>query len=251
MVPVVQDSLAEPDETFFLRLSNARNARLPSSAQTTTVTIGDDEPRIIVSARGKRRDNGRRKRHPSPSFAPATPRKSCLCGCRFSWEVPGLISPTSWTAAWTIPAGSDSVRLTHDTEDDDIDAAPFTIVAIVRDLADFNLASTYRAYIDNASITVLDNDLPTVTIEADLATILFGLDDAAFTLTREGDLSTTLTVSLDITQEGVLHGGGPLPDWASLCHRAVYGYVLKPAARRPTSVWRPSVNSHKGVRISQ
>ena len=214
LVPVVQDSLAEPDETFFLRLSNARNARLPSSAQTTTVTIRDDEPRIIVSARG----NEEITEGETASFAVIRTgdrteellvRLSLLVGS------PGSDLSDLLDRSVTIPAGSDSVRLTHDTEDDDIDAAPFTIVAIVRDLADFNLPSTYRAYIDNASITVLDNDLPTVTIEADLATILFGLDDAAFTLTREGDLSTTLTVSLDITQEGVLHGGGPLPDWAS------------------------------------
>ena len=214
LVPVVQDSLAEPDETFFLRLSNARNARLPSSARTTTVTIRDDEPRIIVSAR----TNEEITEGETASFAvirTGDTTEELLVRLSLLVGSPGSDLSDLLDRSVTIPAGSDSVRLTHDTEDDDIDAAPFTIVAIVRDLADFNLASTYRAYIDNASITVLDNDLPTVTIEADLATIIFGVDDAAFTLTREGDLSIPLTVSLDITQEGKVHGGGSLPDWAS------------------------------------
>ena len=213
-VPVIQDSLAELNETFFLTLSNARNARLPSSARTTKVTIQDDEPRVIVSAR----DDGEITEGETASFAvirTGATTEELLVRLSLLVGRPGSDLSDLLDRSVTIPAGSDSVLLTHDTEDDDLDAAPFTIVAIIRDLADFRLPSTYLPYIDHDSITVLDNDLPTVTIEADLSTILFGPDDATFTLTREGDLSTPLTVSLDITQEGVLEDGEPLPDSAS------------------------------------
>ena len=212
-VPVIQDSLAELNETFFLTLSNARNARLPSSARTTKVTIQDDEPRVTVSARG----NEEITEGETASFAvirTGDTTEELLVRVSLLVGRPGSDLSDLLDRSVTIPAGSDSVRLTHDTEDDDLDAAPFTIVAIVRDLADFRLPSTYLPYIDHDSITVLDNDLPTLTIEADLSTIDFRVD-AAFTLTREGDLSTPLTVSLDITQEGVLDDGGALPDSAS------------------------------------
>ena len=212
-VPVIQDSLAELNETFFLTLSNARNARLPSSARTTKVTIQDDEPRVTVSARG----NEEITEGETASFAvirTGDTTEELLVRLSLLVGRPGSDLSDLLDRSVTIPAGSDSVRLTHDTEDDDLDAAPFTIVAIVRDPADFRLPSTYLPYIDHDSITVLDNDLPTLTIEADLSTIDFRVD-AAFTLTREGDLSTPLTVSLDITQEGVLDDGEALPDSAS------------------------------------
>ena len=212
-VPVTQDSLPEPDETFFLVLSNARNARLPSSARTTTVTIRDDEPHVIVSA-----DYGEITEGETASFAvirPVATTEELLVRVSLLVGRPGSDLSDLLDRSVTIPASETSVRLTHETEDDDLDAPPFTIIAIVRDPADFNLPSTYLPPVEQVSITVLDNDVATVTIEADIQSTLFGLGPVRFDLTREGDPSDPLTVSLNITQDGESDDGDPLPDSAS------------------------------------
>ena len=88
------------------------------------------------------------------------------------------------------------------------------ITAIVQDLSAFGQASAYLPVGDVAVVTVLDDDLPTLTIEADSPTRKF-FWDAEYTLTREGDLSVPLTVNLDITQGGESEGGDPLPSGTS------------------------------------
>ena len=212
-VPVVQDSLPEPDENFFLVLSNPRNAQLPNSAQTTRVTIKDDEPHVIVSE-----SNGEITEGEMASFAVirvGDTTEELLVRLSLLVGRPGSDLSDLLDRSVTIPAGATVVLLTHDTEDDELDAPPFTIIAIVRDLADFNLPSTYLPPVDQASITVLDNDVATVTIRAATQSTLFGLGPVRFDLTREGDPSDPLTVSLNITQDGESDDGDPLPDSAS------------------------------------
>jgi hypothetical protein len=46
LVPVIGDRLPEPDETFFVNLTNARGATIANG--TSVVTIQDDEPRINI-----------------------------------------------------------------------------------------------------------------------------------------------------------------------------------------------------------
>ncbi len=47
-VTVIGDRIAEPDETFFVKLSGARNAKIVDAYATGVVTIIDDEPRIMI-----------------------------------------------------------------------------------------------------------------------------------------------------------------------------------------------------------
>ena len=210
-VPVTQDSLPEPDETFFLVLSNARNARLPSRERSTTVTIRDDEPHVSVAPAAEEVTEGETASFFINRNGDTTEELSVQVSLLV--ERPGSDLAELLDHIVTIPAGRDGVQLDHDTEDDDLDAPPFTIFAIVRDPADFNLPSTYLPPVEQASVTVLDNDVATVTVEAANQTKRFGT--ATFNLTREGDPSDPLTVSLDITQTGVLDDEEPLPDTAS------------------------------------
>ena len=211
-VPVIQDSLPEPDETFFLLLSNAQNARLPSRARSTTVTINDDEPHVIVVASYGETEitEGETASFSVIRFGDTTEELSVQVSLLVGR--PGSDLTELLDHSVTISTGEDSAQLTHDTEDDDLDAPPFTIFAIVRDPADFNLPSTYLPPVEQAYVTVLDNDVATVTVEAANQSKLFG--EVRFNLTREGDPADPLTVSLDITQTGVLDNGDPLPDTA-------------------------------------
>ena len=209
-VPVIPDSLPEPDETFFLLLSNAQNARLPSRARSTTVTINDDEPHVFVAPAAEEVTEGETASFLISRNGDTTEELSVWVSLLVGR--PGSDLAELLDHSVTIPAGRYGVRLNHDTEDDDLDAPPFTIFAIVRDPADFNLPSTYLPPVEQASVTVLDNDVATVSVEAANQSKLFG--EVRFNLTREGDPADPLTVSLDITQTGVLDNGDPLPDTA-------------------------------------
>ena len=182
-VPVIQDSLPEPDETFFLVLSNARNARLPSRSRSTTVTIKDDEPFVIVTAANGEITEGETASFDVNRYGDTTEELSVLVSLLVGRPDSDLAELLDHSV--TIPAGKTSVQLDHDTEDDDLDAPPFTIIAIVRDPADFNLPSTYLPPVEQALITVLDNDVATVTLQAANQTKQFG--SVRFNLTREGD----------------------------------------------------------------
>ena len=211
-VPVIQDSLPEPEETFFLVLSNAQNARLPSRARSTTVTIKDDEPHVIVVASYGETEITEGETASFSVIRDGDTTQELSVQVSLLVERPDSDLAELLDHSVTIPAGRYGVYLDHDTEDDDLDAPPFTIFAIVRDPADFNLPSTYLPPVEQAYVTVLDNDVATVTVEAANQSKLFG--EVRFNLTREGDPADPLTVSLDITQTGVLDNGDPLPDTA-------------------------------------
>ena len=98
--------------------------------------------------------------------------------------------------------------MTHPTVDDDVDAQPFLVIALVRDLAALARTSTYVPLKYVASVTVQDDELPTVTIEA-AEDLREENEDAEFTLTRRGDLTDPLTVNLAVTQEGDYLDGTP------------------------------------------
>ena len=212
-VPVIEDSRPEHDETFFLVLSNPRNAGLEDGEQSVAslVTIEDDAPRVSIDAVADEVTEG------EPAVFNLT-RTGDLTDELFvsllvMEERTGSESNPLFPMTATFPAGTSTVQVTHPTVDDDVDAQPFLVIALVRDLAALARTSTYVPLKYVASVTVQDDELPTVTVEAANQTKRFGT--ATFNLTREGDPSDPLTVSLDITQTGVLDDEEPLPDAAS------------------------------------
>ena len=201
-VAVVQDSVPEHDETFFLVLTNPHNARLQDGAGGlgAHIIIRDDEPRVSIEAGAGEVTEGEPVVFNLTRTGDLTKElfvRLSVVAERRGTEANRLLPLTSAT----FPAGESTVQLSYDTDDDDVDEAPVVITAIVQDVAAFDRASTYLPFSYVATVTVLDDDLPTLAIEADSPTRLFSRD-VNFTLTREGDLSIPLTVDLDITQGG-------------------------------------------------
>ena len=197
-VPVIQDSRPEHDETFFLVLSNPRNARLEDGAQSiaSLVTIEDDEPRVSIDAVADEVTEG------EPAVFNLT-RTGDLTDELFvsllvMEERAGSESNPLFPMTATFPADTSTVQVTHPTVDDDVDAQPFLVIALVRDLAALARTSTYVPLKYVASVTVQDDELPTVTIEA-AEDRREENEDAEFTLTRRGDLTDPLTVNLAVT----------------------------------------------------
>ena len=207
-VPVIQDSRPEHDETFFLVLSNPGNARLEDGAQSVAAlaTIEDDEPRVSIYAVADEVTEG------EPAVFNLTRTGDLTDGLFVSLlvmeERTGSESNPLFPMTATFPAGTSTVQATHPTVDDDVDAQPFYVIALVRDLAALARTSTYVPLQYVASVTVQDDDLPTVTIEA-VEERREENEDAEFTLTRRGDLTDPLTVNLAVTQEGDYLDGTP------------------------------------------
>ena len=165
-VPVIQDSRPEHDETFFLVLTNPRNAGLEDGEHSiaSLVTIEDDESRVSIYAAADEVTEG------EPAVFNLT-RTGDLTDELFvsllvMEERTGSESNPLFPMTATFPAGTSTVQVTHPTVDDDVDAQPFLVIALVRDLAALARTSTYVPLKYVASVTVQDDELPTVTIEA-------------------------------------------------------------------------------------
>ena len=121
-----------------------------------------------------------------------------------SGDFRGVAAPSSVTFA----VDAAETTLTLPTDDDDDDEADGTLtVTLAADPA-------YRigAGAGTRSVTVLDDDLPVVTMEAQANVIEEG-KTAVFVLTRSGDLSAPLTVSTEQRQhpDDVFGSGGSYP----------------------------------------
>ena len=214
-VPVSQDSRPEYDESFNLALSNPRNALLADGAPTVTtvVTIEDDEPRVSIAAVAAEVTEGEPAVFTLTRTGGDTTKKLSV-SLLLMEETEESSTNRLVPLIETFPENTTTIQVSHETEDDDVDAPALKVLGVVRDLAALYRPSTYLPFRDVALVIVLDDEVPTVTIEAAAPTIEFGTN-ATFTLTREGDLSDALTVSPDITQEGESDGGNPLPPSAS------------------------------------
>ena len=207
-VPVSQDSLAEYDETFFLVLSNPRNALLEDGAQSVAAlaTIEDDEPRVSVAPAAAEVTEG----EPAVFNFTRTGDTSAelLVWMTFRERRPGSIYSDLTHLNDTFQPGESTLQVSRGTPDDDLDTPSFTVVAVVRSPSEFQRPNNYLPLMEQTSVTVLDNDLPTVTIEA-VDDLREENEDAEFTLTRRGDPTESLTVNLAVTQEGQYLDGTP------------------------------------------
>ena len=207
-VPVSQDSLAEYDETFFLTLSNPGNAHLEDGAQSVVVlaTIEDDEPRVSVAPAAEEVTEG----EPAVFNLTRTGDTSAelMVWMSFRERRPGSAYSSIAHLNDTFQPGESTLQVSRDTPDDDVDTPPFTLFAIVRTPSEFQRPNSYLPGVYQTSVTVLDNDLPTVTIEA-AEDRREENEDADFTLTRRGDPTDPLTVNLAVTQEGDYLDGTP------------------------------------------
>ena len=106
----------------------------------------------------------------------------------------------------TFAQGDVTATLTVDTEDDSLDEDDSVITA--RIMGQQN--ATYSVGTDaSATVTVRDNDLPTVTIREEVAQVQEGTD-AVFILERAGSTTTTLTVTVTVSEtESMLRGTPP------------------------------------------
>ena len=197
-VPVTDDRLAEYHETFTLTLSNPVNATLLDGVDsiTATGTIRDDEPLIRVTRLNREVTEG----EPAVFDVTRDPNSSReLTVTLMVLERPtgGVLTTELQTV--TFPPNIETVRWETATEDNDVDEPDGTVGLAVLTFPRPDHPPAYWSASNSALfVTILDNDLPTVTIEAAHGDRKEG-QDVEFTLTRQGDLSVPLTVNVTVT----------------------------------------------------
>ena len=200
------DGAAEPEETVEVTLSlsapDSGLATLGRSSATGRILDHEGPPVVTVAADAPAVTEGEAAAFTLTREGDlSVPLEvSVAFGDASSVLVPGAPSRVSFGV------GAATVPLSPDTDDDDADEADATLTLTLRDGADYSLGGSGSHV---ATVTVRDDDLPVVTVAADAPAVTEG-EAAAFTLTREGDLSVPLEVSVTFGDaSSVLVPGAP------------------------------------------
>ena len=197
-VPIKDDDLAEEDETFTVTLQNVRNAVLADgqTSITATGTIVDNEPHVSVSAHADEVTEGDPITFSVTRTGDTSSELTVVATVAVS--APGTF-PLNRRRDVTFGPGVSTVTWQQPTTDDSVDAEPGGWVVVALPFPeDFGLPKSYWIAGHQAVVIANDNDLPTVTIEADHYDRIEG-QDVTFTLTREGNLKVALAVDVSVT----------------------------------------------------
>ena len=195
-VPVNDDDMAEPDETFTLILSNLSNAVLANELiwVSATGTIEDNEPTVSAAARSAEVTEG------APVVFDLTRTGSTDNELTVILGVLALngLELADKVQSVTFAAGDNQATWEHATVDNDVDEPDRDVIAALTPPSSSDLPETYHVNQATATVTVKDNDLPLVTIAAVGSDQTEG-EDVEFTLTRQGVLSDPLTLNITVT----------------------------------------------------
>ena len=191
----VDDDADEPEETVAVTLAAPDPAlAVPGASSTASGAIADDDlPVVTVEAEAGTVSEGAEAvfvltRAGVVSEALAVP---------FTVTDTDRILVSNAPAGATFAAGAATARVALATADDDVAGEADVLVTLA--LADG--AAWRLGALSEAAVTVRDDDLPVVTVAAAAAAITEGAD-AVFTLTRTGDVSAALDVSIAVTEPG-------------------------------------------------
>ena len=192
----VDDDADEPEETVEVTLTAPPDPALAvlGAPSTASGAIADDDlPVVTVEAEAGTVSEGADAvfvltRAGVVSEALAVP---------FMVADPDRILVSNAPAGATFAAGAATARVALATADDDVAGEADVLVTLtLADGAAWDLGAS-----SEAAVTVEDDDLPVVTVAAEADAITEGAD-AVFTLTRTGDASAALDVSIAVTEPG-------------------------------------------------
>ena len=199
-VPVLDNRLVEETESFSLVLSDPVNAELQDDEAklTAVATITDNEPHVTVAPVVAEVDEG----SPMRFRFTRSGDNIDLSGPLTVYFLAGYEDvPPEWLEV-VIPANRSSVTWQKTTEDDDYDGPDLVYLVLTIPSTWRGLPLYYSDESGSVPVTVRDNDLPVVTIEAVHEGRTEG-DSVEFTLSREGQIDQPLTVNVSVEQTNV------------------------------------------------
>ena len=178
----------------------------PGTPATATVTVNDNDlPAITVAADAPSVTEGAAAAFTLTRAGVLT--AALTVGVTVSEDGDMLAAADEGQKSVMFEAGSATVALSLPTVDDAASEADSVVTVTV----DADTAST-ATYVPGtpaaATVTVNDNEVPAITVEADAASVTEG-NAAAFTLTRTGILTDSLAVDVTVTETGDMLAGTP------------------------------------------
>ena len=179
-VSLIQDNVFEPDETFFVNLTNATNATIADAQGQGTISNDDPQPGIAIAG------------FASPQEGTGTTNNASF-EVRLSNPSHQTITVAFATADGTATAGADYTATSGTITFNPGETSKFITVALIGDSTDevnetfvVNLSNATNATITGAQgvATILDDDGPTMSIDSvSIAEGHSGFTNAVFTVT--------------------------------------------------------------------
>ncbi|MFO1437150.1 MAG: Calx-beta domain-containing protein [Verrucomicrobiaceae bacterium] len=195
---VVNDTMDEPDNLITVQLLNANGANIGTNAFHGYTIIDDDNPPAMpyaafATAGSTVLENAATAQIAVSLSAPA----SATCSVDFSTTEGSALNPgdfTTTTGTLTFAAGESVKYISVPLTDDSVLETPETLTITLANPVDLVLGS-----VSTHTLTITDDDSPVVTITANDASASESGDAGQFTLTRTGDTTNALVVTLTRT----------------------------------------------------
>ena len=202
-VAIVNDALDEADETFEVLLSGARHATLAGNGATlaATGTIEDDDPVPELTIADQSAPESAGQVQFTVALSAASGREVTVAYATAGGTATEDADYARTTGTLTFAPGGEltqtiTVPITDDTMDE-ADTETFTVA----------LSGAVNATVGEAATgTIVDDDLPAVSIVAAAAAVAEG-HAARFTVTRVGITAEPLTVAVEVTDTGGVIAG--------------------------------------------
>ena len=198
------DTTDEPDATLTLTLNNGATYDLGTpSAATVTVEDNDAAPRVTIADAGPVAEGGTlafpvRLSHPSAGDVTVSYTLDGTATAADDYTDGG-------SGTVTFAAGDTGQTISLATVDDSVDEADETVEVTLTDAGDaaYDLGTP-----STATGTIQDNDLPAVTVAAEMSAVTEGAE-AVFVLTRAGVVTEELAVTFTVTGGDTVLTGAP------------------------------------------
>lgn len=206
---ITNDSTPESNETVILTLA-ANSTYTVGTNKTATVKIADnDKPTVTITASDANAAEVNSGQTANPGVFTVTRNGSTATALTVSYTVSGtatkgsdynnITGNTGSTGTIVIPVGKSSVTLPINVTDDNLVESNETVVLTLGANNAYTVGTN-----KTATVTIADNDKPTVTITAsdpNAAEVKTGqtANPGAFTITRTGSTTTALTISYTVS----------------------------------------------------
>jgi len=190
VTPVI-DNIIDGNQTVVLRLAETTKY-IVASPTTATVTIEDNSPpKVTIKAEETSISEGATSpgKFTVTRTGPKTSDLTVKYGTAGTAKVNVDYQPIAGYPSLVIPTGSSSASIEVTPIDDKLYRGDKTLIAILKSSADYDLGSP-----DNATMTILENDLPTVSITVTDATAALPSNKGTFKIQRTGITTSPLTV---------------------------------------------------------
>jgi hypothetical protein len=198
VVNPIDDVISEPNETVILTLSSSGSYTIGSGSATITITDNDGSAVTVAAT-----DANASETASDPGVFTITRTGSTASAVTVNFIISGTASNgTDYTAlgsSVTIPVGAASSTVAVSPVDDSVFEGSETVILTLSAGTGYSVGSP-----SSATVTIADNDLPTVTVSATDANASETPGDAGtFTVTRTGSAVAALTVNFTLSGTAV------------------------------------------------